>query len=163
MQKISFDKIIDLSYNVDENSPRELPIDPVNIYHTATLEKDGYFESRVDLSGHCSTHIEAPCLMYENGFTVADIPIDKLFGGSILIDLSENNKPGDAVTAEDLQKWEQNNIEIKTNDIVFLRTGMDERVNQDIFNRKWIGFDIDEKYCIISNERIQEGLSSFFV
>ena len=55
MQKISFDKIIDLSYNVDENSPRELPIDPVNIYHTATIEKDGYFESRVDLSGHCST------------------------------------------------------------------------------------------------------------
>ena len=50
---------------------------------------------------------------------------------------------GDAVTAEDLQKWEQNNIEIKTNDIVFLRTGMDERVNQDIFNRKWIGFSQD--------------------
>ena len=143
MQKISFDKIVDLSYNVDENSPRELPIDPVNIYHTATIEKDGYFESRVDLSGHCSTHIDAPCLMYKNGFTVADIPIEKLFGRSVLIDLSENKRPGDAITAEDLQKWEQDNIEIKTDDIVFLRTGMDERVDQDIFNRKWIGFSKD--------------------
>ena len=90
MQKISFDKIVDLSYNVDENSPRELPIDPVNIYHTATIEKDGYFESRVDLSGHCSTHIDVPCLMYKNGFTVADIPIEKLFGRSVLIDLSDS-------------------------------------------------------------------------
>ena len=35
-----------------------LPIDPVKIYDQATLEKDGYFESRVDMSGHCSTHID---------------------------------------------------------------------------------------------------------
>ena len=47
------ENVLDLSYVVDENSPRELPIDPVKIYDQATLEKDGYFESRVDMSGHC--------------------------------------------------------------------------------------------------------------
>jgi len=30
-------------------------------------------------------------------------------------------------------------------------------------NRKWIGFDIDEKYSIITNERLKEGITSFFV
>ena len=141
--KIIFEKMIDLSYSVDENSPRELPIEPVNIYDTATIETDGYFESRVDLSGHCSTHIDAPCLMYTDGFTVADIPTNKLFGQAVLIDLSGSKKPGDAVTAQDLEKWEQANIEIKVGDIIFLRTGMDQRVGQDVFNRKWIGFSQD--------------------
>ena len=39
--QLNFQKVIDLSYQVDENSPRELPIDPVRIYDTATIEKDG--------------------------------------------------------------------------------------------------------------------------
>ena len=78
--QLNFQKVIDLSYQVDENSPRELPIDPVRIYDTATIEKDGYFESRVDLSGHCATHIDVPCLMFANGYTVAEIPIDSSWG-----------------------------------------------------------------------------------
>ena len=28
--------------------------------------------------------------------------------------------------------------------------------------REWIGFDIDEKYVRITNERLKEGLTSFF-
>jgi len=141
--KIDFEKIIDLSYNVDENSPRELPIDPVRIYDTATIEADGYFESRVDLSGHCATHIDVPCLMYADGFTVAEIPQEKLFGNTVLIDLSDSKYPGDAVTAADLANWTSDNGEIQAGDIVFLRTGMDQRVDQPSFNQKWIGFSED--------------------
>ena len=141
--KIDFEKIIDLSYNVDENSPRELPIDPVRIYDTATIEADGYFESRVDLSGHCATHIDVPCLMYADGFTVAEIPQEKLFGNTVLIDLSDSKYPGDAVTAADLANWTAYNGEIQAGDIVFLRTGMDQRVDQSSFNQKWIGFSED--------------------
>ncbi len=141
--KIDFEKIIDLSYNVDENSPRELPIDPVKIYDTATIEADGYFESRVDLSGHCATHIDVPCLMYADGFTVAEIPQEKLFGNTVLIDLSDSKYPGDAVTAADLANWTGDNGEIQAGDIVFLRTGMDQRVDQPSFNQKWIGFSED--------------------
>ena len=141
--QIDFEKIIDLSYNVDENSPRELPIDPVRIYDTATIEADGYFESRVDLSGHCATHIDVPCLMYADGFTVAEIPQEKLFGNTVLIDLSDSKYPGDAVTAADLANWTGDNGEIQAGDIVFLRTGMDQRVDQPSFNQKWIGFSED--------------------
>ena len=123
--QINFQKVIDLSYTVDENSPRELPIDPVQIYDTATIDKDGYFESRVDLSGHCATHIDAPCLMYAEGFTVAEIPQEKLTGSAVLIDLSDVKQPGDAVTAEDIEKWIAENGDIPPDSIVFMRTGMD--------------------------------------
>ena len=150
--QINVQKVIDLSYTVDENSPRELPIDPVNIYDTATIEKDGYFESRVDLSGHCATHIDVPCLMYAEGFTVAEIPQEKLTGAALLIDLSELKQPGDAVTAEDIEGWISENGDIPGDSIVFMRTGMDRYAYQDSFNRKWIGFSEDAARLLVQKE-----------
>ena len=44
----------------------------------------------------------------------------------------------------------------------FMGSGTTALVSQHL-NRKWIGFDIDEKYANITNERIKEGLTSFFV
>ena len=147
--QLNFQKVIDLSYQVDENSPRELPIDPVRIYDTATIEKDGYFESRVDLSGHCATHIDVPCLMYADGYTVAEIPLDKLTGEAVLIDLSNSKQPGDQVTAEDLRNWVSENGDIGAESIVFLRTGMDRLVNEEIFNQKWIGYSKDAAELLV--------------
>ena len=147
--QINFQRVIDLSYQIDEDSPRELPIDPVRIYDTATLEKDGYFESRVDLSGHCATHIDAPCLMYTDGFTVADIPKDKLTGNAVLLDLSDTKNPTDAVTSEHIEAWITANGEVPNGSIVFMRTGMDRYVYQDVFNRQWIGFSEDAAELLV--------------
>ena len=102
---LEFQNVLDLSYVVDEKSPCELPIDPAKIYDQATLEKDGYFESRIDTSGHYSTHMDAPCLMYPGGATIAEIPKEKLTGNAILMDFSAIKKPNDAVTAEDIKAW----------------------------------------------------------
>lgn len=147
--KLEFQNILDLSYVVDENSPRELPIDPVKIYDQATLEEDGYFESRVDMSGHCSTHIDTPCLMYPDGYTVAEIPKEKLTGHALLMDFSADKKPNDAVTAADIQDWITENGEIPAAHIVFMRTGMDKFVYQDSFNREWIGFSEDAAELLV--------------
>lgn len=141
--QINFQNVIDLSYPVDEDSPRELPIQPARIYDTATMEKDGYFESRVDLSGHYSTHIDVPCLMYADGYTIAEIPQDKLTGHAVLMDFSESKQPEDAVNARDIDSWMARNGDISPGSIVFMRTGMDRYAFQDIFNRKWIGFSGD--------------------
>ena len=146
---LDFQNVLDLSYVVDEKSPRELPIDPVHIYDQATLEKDGYFESRVDMSGHCSTHIDTPCLMYPGGYTVAEIPKEKLTGNAVLMDFSAIKKPNDAVTAEDVNAWVNENGEIPQDSIVFMRTGMDRFVYQDNFNREWIGFSEDAAELLV--------------
>jgi kynurenine formamidase len=150
--QISFQKVIDLSYTVDENSPRELPIDPVRIYDTATIEKDGYFESRVDLSGHCATHIDAPCLMYADGFTVAEIPQTKLTGYATLMDFSALKQPEDAVTAKDVEKWMAQHGDIAPDSIVFMRTGMDRYAYKELFNRRWIGFSEDAAKLLIEKK-----------
>jgi kynurenine formamidase len=135
--QINFEKIIDLSYPVDEDSPREGPIGPARIYNTATMEKDGYFEGRIDVSGHYSTHVDAPALMYADGTVVADIEIEKLMGKSVLIDFSDL-KPGDEITKELLEDWIRKHGDVKGM-IVFLYTGMQNLVNEPIFIENWIG------------------------
>ena len=44
----------------------------------------------------------------------------------------------------------------------FMGSGTTAKVAQDL-GRKWMGFDIDEKYAKIANERLNQGLGSFFV
>lgn len=146
--QIKFEKIIDLSYSVDEDSPREGPIDPARIYDTATMEQDGYFESRVDVSGHYSTHIDASALMYADGSVVADLPIEQLIGEAVLMNFSYL-RPGDEITKKHLEDWIQKNGDVKGK-IVFLLTGMYKLVNTPEFIENWIGLTGEAAEFIVS-------------
>lgn len=146
--QINFEQIIDLSYPVDEDSPREALIGPAKIYDTATIENDGYFEGRVDVSGHYSTHIDVPALMYAEGSVVADILIEKLMGKSVLMDFSYL-KPGDEIQKEKIEEWIRKNGNIKDM-IVFLYTGMQSLVGDPIFAEKWIGLTGESAEFLVS-------------
>jgi len=137
--QLNYKKIIDLSYIVDEDSPRELPIKPAKIYNTATIEEDGYFEGRVDMSGHYSTHIDTPSLMYADGFKIDQTPIEKLYGFVTLIDFSDIKEPGDEISFDEIKAWVDEHGDIPEGNLVFIRTGMGDFAYKEIFNRKWIG------------------------
>ncbi len=147
--QINFENIIDLSYPIDEDSPREGPIGPARIYDTATMEKDGYFESRVDVSGHYSTHLDAPALMYADGAVVADIPIERLMGEAVLMDFSHLN-PGDEITKAQVESWIQKNGDVKGK-IVFLFTDMQKIVDKPEFIENWIGFTAEAAEFLVSS------------
>jgi arylformamidase len=140
MPELSFERILDLSYAVDGDAPRELPIGPPKLYHTATMEKDGYFESRVDISGHCSTHMDTPSLMYKDGYTVERVELERLAGWARLVRLT-HLQPGDTVDAGVLRAWEEKGGSLSPGDIAFLYTGMMHRFGEPVFNRNWIGLD----------------------
>jgi len=146
--RIEFEKIIDLSYPVDEDSPREALIDPARIYDTATMEQNGYFESRIDVSGHYSTHIDAPALMYADGAVVADLPIERLIGEAVIMDFSYI-PPGGEITKGHIESWIQKNGGVKGK-IAFLLTGMYKLVNTPEFIKNWIGLTGEAAEFIIS-------------
>ena len=146
--QISFENIIDLSYPVDEDSPREGPIGPARIYDTATMKEDGYFESRVDVSGHYSTHIDAPALMYADGAVVADLLMEQLMGKALLMDFS-NLRLGEEITKPQLESWIQENGDVKDM-IVFLFTGMQKEMGKPEFIEKWIGLTGEAAEFLVS-------------
>ncbi len=98
------------------------PGDPQPSFDRAkTIAKDGVNISDLKLGSHTGTHMDAPLHFVEGGTPVDRIPVSKLFGEALVLDLSY--KPiGSGIEAKDLEK-----AEIHQDDIVLCYTGSSDR------------------------------------
>ena len=99
-----------------------------------TLEKvadgmtpKGYYYSANNFatSEHGGTHIDAPVHFAKGHWTVDQIPLDRLVGDAIVVDVTAAcaTQPDYRVTMADLTAWERTNGEIPQAAIVLIRTG----------------------------------------
>jgi arylformamidase len=94
-------------YDISVTISPELPVwpgDPKVVFErVSTLGKDSDANvSRVDMSVHTGTHIDAPSHFIENGGTVDEIPLKQLTGRAYVLHLPDV----DLVTADALRKAE---------------------------------------------------------
>lgn len=78
---------------------------------------------------HGGTHIDAPIHFAKGRWTVDQIPLERLTGPAVVVDVSAASE-ADAdyqITAADLQRWEQANGQIPDGAIILLRTGFSKR------------------------------------
>jgi kynurenine formamidase len=92
----------------------------------------GYYYAANSLftSEHGGTHIDAPIHFAQGRQTVDQIPLDRLIGPAVVIDVTQQSD-GNAdyqVTADDLARFEREHGAIPDDAIVLLRTG---------FSRRW--------------------------
>ena len=87
----------------------------------------GYFyaANRFATAEHGGTHIDAPIHFFAQRQTVDQIPVWRLMGPSVCVDVSRNCAVDRdyLVTVEDLQAWENTTEESLDNKIVLIRTG----------------------------------------
>lgn len=87
----------------------------------------GYFyaANKYGAEEHGGTHIDAPIHFAEGRQTVDEIPIEKLTGTAVVIDISGKalSDPDYQVSATDFTDWEKENGRIPENSIVLLNTG----------------------------------------
>jgi kynurenine formamidase len=87
----------------------------------------GYYYSAYSFTTaeHGGTHIDAPVHFAEGRHSVDEIPLDRLIGEAVVLDLSRriDGRCDARVTTQDLQAWEKDNGEIADQSIVLLRTG----------------------------------------
>ena len=88
----------------------------------------GFYYSANNFSGaeHGGTHIDAPIHFAENHQSVNEIPLEKLIGHAIKVDVSEKAlKDRDyLISVEDLKNWESSqSMQIPDGSIVLLQTG----------------------------------------
>ena len=98
-------------------------VTPAGYYYAA----NSFFTSE-----HGGTHIDAPVHFAEGHQTVDEIPLDRLIGPAVVIDVTQQSER-DAdyqVTTDDFQRFEQDHGAIPPDSIVLLRTG---------FSRRWPG------------------------
>jgi kynurenine formamidase len=89
--------------------------------------EQGYYYAahRFRMAEHGGTHIDAPIHFHADGWTVDEIPLDRLVGPAILVDVSDRcAKDADHLASvADFEAWEKQHGRIPAGSIVLIHTG----------------------------------------
>jgi len=144
-KNISERTIIDLSHNFSKETiywvtAKEFELDTV--FKGKTDKGFYYSANNITTAEHGGTHIDAPIHFAEGGLSVNEIPLKKLMGNAIKIDVSLKalNNPDYLVSIEDFTNWETTeNMKIPEGSIVLLETGYSKYYPDKI---KYLGTDL---------------------
>jgi kynurenine formamidase len=91
----------------------------------------GYYYASNNYSGneHGGTHIDAPVHFAQGHWTVDQIPLDRLIGEAVVLDVSgaSAKDPDYQVTVADFTSWEQAHGQLEPDRIVLIRTDFSKR------------------------------------
>lgn len=89
--------------------------------------EQGYFYAAGTFTSaeHGGTHLDAPFHFAAKGQTVDEIPLERLMGPAVVIDVADHvtANPDYRITSEDILTWETEHSPIPDGSIVMLRTG----------------------------------------
>ena len=121
--------VVDLSHPYSHETVYWVTASPFRLDTVSMgFTEKGYYYSANDFctAEHGGTHIDAPIHFAENGLTVDEIPLERLIGQAIKIDVSANalNQPDYLISSADLMAWETGErTRIPEGSIVLLETG----------------------------------------
>lgn len=126
-----FRTIIDLTHPLNDRSPnwegsKESPFRSAEL---GNIERDGYYSRTFSTQEHYGTHLDAPAHFAAGGWTVDQIPADRLVGPLAVIDVHHRvaGNPDYEVSVEDVNTWEAAYGQITSGSVVIAYTGWDSR------------------------------------
>lgn len=165
--------IIDLTHTFSKESiywvtAKEFKLDTVAFGET----DKGYFYSanNFETAEHGGTHIDAPIHFAANAQSLDQIPLTRLIGQGIKIDVSEMAKHNRdyQVSVEDFTNWEKENGAIPEDAIILLETGFskfypnkkeylgtDERGNDAVQKLHFPGLSPEAATWLVKNKKIK--------
>ena len=134
---------VDLSHDFAEDTVYWPTAEPFKLTTVAAGKTEaGYYYSAYQFcaSEHGGTHIDAPVHFAENRNSVDQIPLDRLSGPAIKIDISPKARSDRdyQVSVADFEAWEAQNGKIPDDSIVLLETGWSEYWSDRL---KYLGTD----------------------
>lgn len=121
-------RLVDLTHPFGSETivwPTEQDI-KVIVQHAEDMPGGYYYASnRLELPEHGGTHMDAPIHFARGTQTLDQIPIDRLVGGAVRIDVADQcaNDRDYRVEIRDLERWESRHGRIPVHAIVLLDTG----------------------------------------
>jgi arylformamidase len=91
---------------------------PMQIVYTNRISYDGYGQQQYTFTTHTGTHFDGPMHFDPKGGDLASLPMSKLFGEGVIIDVSEVGEYG-IYTPKD---FTSKGVEIKQRDILIIHT-----------------------------------------
>jgi len=104
---------------------------PFQARQLGNLERDGYFSRVISMPEHFGTHIDAPAHFAAAGWTVDQIPPERLIGPLVVLDVAQKcGRDADyQISIEDIAAWEKLHSHIPPGAIVMANTGWASRWN----------------------------------
>jgi kynurenine formamidase len=105
-------KVVDLTHPIDATTifrPTEAKTFELTEEHKGMTERGFFYAAnRFCTPEHGRTHIDAPYHFAERGEGAADVPVDRLIGRAVVIDISAKAavNPDYTLTPEDVTAWE---------------------------------------------------------
>jgi len=122
-------RVVDLSYAYDESTlywPTSPSAFELEVLHQGPTDA-GFFYSANSISTpeHGGTHLDAPFHFSGDGWTVDQIPIERLIGPAVVVDVADRalDDSDYRLAVEDVERWEANHGEVPEGAIVLVRTG----------------------------------------
>ncbi|NNE67953.1 MAG: cyclase family protein [Pyrinomonadaceae bacterium] len=120
--------VVDLSYDFSKDTVYWVTAKQFEKETVAEGETEaGFYYSAYNYSAaeHGGTHIDSPIHFAEGKLTVDKIPLEKLMGPAVMIDVSEeaSKDRNYLISIEDIEGWEKANGEIAKGTIILFRTG----------------------------------------
>jgi len=129
----SFTDMVDLTHSLSERGPNWEGSErsPFEARQLGDLQRDGYFSRVITLPEHFGTHIDAPAHFAAGGWTVDQIPPQRLIGPLALLDVrAKCSANADyQITFSDIADWERAHGQIPPGAIVLANTGWAVRWN----------------------------------
>lgn len=131
--------IIDLTVTIGEDTLSPPSVDKPLKLTTHTMEGSSHWQgSEVDMLLHTGSHVDFERHTVEGGETAADVPLDRVYGDAIVLDVSHVG-PNHEITRDDIANQA---ADIEEGDIVLIRT--------DWTDKEWGNFPtyyVDSPYC----------------
>lgn len=122
--------IIDISWPISLQMTSYKNNKPITLTQTRSIESNGMRETHISLDAHTGTHVDSPNHKLIDGKTIDQIPLERLIGKAVVIDLSHVESE---ITNQDLE-----NYNFDTENIVLLKTKNSTLSAEALFNTEFI-------------------------
>lgn len=141
-------RIVDLSHRISQGMP-VYPGDPgVELARVVEWEKSGYNLTRLAMSAHAGTHLDAPLHFLRDGAPIDQVSLDVLVGPAELFDLGDL-EPETQITASMLNPFSGR---LNPGSRVLLRTGWSKRFLEDGFFTEHPNITLDAAEWLVGHQ-----------
>ncbi|XP_037779583.1 isatin hydrolase-like [Penaeus monodon] len=149
---------VDLSHSLHNDTmywPTAIPVTVEVVAKGETAKGYWYEANNICLAEHAGTHIDAPAHFFKDRWHVDDIPLSRLMGPGVVLDIQEKAKknPLAELTVDDITRWTEVNGPLPDGVVVFVLTGWGSRYgdkqayfgsnSSDGSNLKFPGISVD--------------------
>ncbi len=143
-------KIIDISWALCKETVGYADKKTIEFKKAKKFDRDDIRVTRIRLSSHSGTHVDAPSHFIKNGESIDKVPLPSCVGECVILDMSN---VGESITSEHLEPYN-----IRKGDIVLLKTTNSELSSLGDFNKGFVYLNVSGARYLIEKQVAAVGI-----